>query len=153
MNKKIIAAKLGFLLLTIAIASLFPVFKKPPPPRPKENQTSGEILSKKTDQPKTDGLPQVLSKTTSWANQTKDEIVQATSDFIGQTASAAASTVSSLIYDTTIKPIVDKIEKLPPDQQEKVKEQVCKWGFNFKENIAPPVISTLQFGGEKSSVA
>jgi hypothetical protein len=40
--------------------------------------------------------------------------------------SDAGSLISTVIYDNSIGKVVDQISKLPKDQQEKIKEQICK---------------------------
>jgi len=40
--------------------------------------------------------------------------------------SDAGSLVSTVIYDNSIGKVVDQIDKLPKDQQDKIKEQICK---------------------------
>jgi hypothetical protein len=40
--------------------------------------------------------------------------------------SDAGSLISTVIYDNSIGKVVDQIDKLPKDQQEKIKEQICK---------------------------
>ena len=40
--------------------------------------------------------------------------------------SDAGSLISTVIYDNSIGKVVDQISKLPKDQQEKIREQICK---------------------------
>lgn len=40
--------------------------------------------------------------------------------------SDAGSLISTVIYDNSIGKVVDQISKLPKNQQEKIKEQICK---------------------------
>lgn len=47
-------------------------------------------------------------------------------DTVNKLASNAGSFVSTTIYDNTIGKVVAQIDKLPADQQEKIKEQICK---------------------------
>jgi hypothetical protein len=124
-DNKIIKIKLLLLLILIATGFLFPVFFKKPK---EENQ---DILGKTTSP---------VSKTKELekqGNQIKDQILGETTNFVNQitsnvtdttinVASQAGNTISSLIYDAAVKPIIDQIQRLPKDQQEKVKEQICK---------------------------
>ena len=41
-------------------------------------------------------------------------------------ASDTGSFVSAVIYDNSIGKVVDQIDRLPKDQQEKIREQICK---------------------------
>ncbi len=41
-------------------------------------------------------------------------------------ASRSSEIVNDLIFNSTIKPILDQYEKLPQEQKEKIKEDICK---------------------------
>ncbi len=45
---------------------------------------------------------------------------------INKLTSDAGSLVSDVIYNSSIGKVVDQIGKLPKDQQEKIKEQICR---------------------------
>ncbi|MFA6016769.1 MAG: hypothetical protein WC744_01635 [Patescibacteria group bacterium] len=45
---------------------------------------------------------------------------------VNKLASDAGSYVSSVIYDNSIGKIVDQLDKLPKEQQDKIKQQICK---------------------------
>ena len=45
---------------------------------------------------------------------------------VNKLASDAGSFVSSLIYDNSIGKVIDQVDKLPKDQQEKIREQICR---------------------------
>jgi len=45
---------------------------------------------------------------------------------VNKLASEAGSFVSAIIYENSIGKVVDQIDKLPKDQQEKIREQICK---------------------------
>lgn len=45
---------------------------------------------------------------------------------IQNTASKSSALVSGLIYDNTFGKLVDQVKSLPPDQQQRIKEQICK---------------------------
>lgn len=47
-------------------------------------------------------------------------------DTVNKLASDTGSYISSIIYDSSIGKIVEQVDKLPKDQQEKIKEQICK---------------------------
>ena len=54
------------------------------------------------------------------------EVLGETASFVQDLTSKAASTASDLIYQNTIGKLINQIDKLPQDQQERVKEQICK---------------------------
>ena len=47
-------------------------------------------------------------------------------DTVYKLASSAGSFVSDVIYNNSIGKVVEQIDKLPKDQQEKIREQICK---------------------------
>lgn len=47
-------------------------------------------------------------------------------DTLNKLTSDAGSFVSNIIYENSIGKIVEQIDKLPKDQQEKVKQEICK---------------------------
>ena len=47
-------------------------------------------------------------------------------DSINKLASNTGSYISNVIYDNSIGKVVDQIDKLPKDQQERIREQICK---------------------------
>jgi len=66
-----------------------------------------------------------------------DDVVKQTQDTTGivlgeatklanTIASQSAETVSDFIFDKTIAPIIQQIDKLPKQEQEKIKETICK---------------------------
>ena len=49
-----------------------------------------------------------------------------TTDTLTKLTSDAGSLVSNVVYNNTIGKVVEQIVKLPKDQQDKIKEQICK---------------------------
>ncbi len=45
---------------------------------------------------------------------------------VNKLASDAGSFVSEVVYSSSIGKVVEQIDKLPKDQQEKIREQICK---------------------------
>lgn len=54
------------------------------------------------------------------------EVLGQSTNFISNIAAQAASTAGDIVYQNTIGKLVDQISKLPKDQQERIKEQICK---------------------------
>ncbi len=88
---------------------------------------------------KTKEIPSVLGKTQEIKLQTQEKLVKKVqeSDLInnsikkaeevsGVILGEAKSFVSDIIYNNSIGKVVEQIDKLPKDQQEKIKEQICK---------------------------
>jgi hypothetical protein len=57
---------------------------------------------------------------------TSEKTVETTTNTISQTASKSAQTVTNFIFDQAINNILKEVEKLPPQQQEKIKEKICQ---------------------------
>ena len=88
---------------------------------------------------KTKEIPSVLGKTQEIELQTQEKLVKKVQEnnFIndsikkaeevgGVVLGEAKSFVSDVIYNNSIGKVVEQIDKLPKDQQEKVREQICK---------------------------
>jgi hypothetical protein len=120
-ENQLIKIKLALLSSLIISALIFSFFIKKPiknNPSKKEN-----VLGVEESLPDVNQISkEILNETTNYINQITSNVTDATSNV----ASQAGNTISSLIYDTAVKPIIDQIQRLPKDQQEKVKEQICK---------------------------
>ena len=57
--------------------------------------------------------------------QSGGEVLGEVTRTVNKLASDAGSFVSTVIYENSIGKVVDQIDKLPKDQQEKIKEQIC----------------------------
>jgi len=55
-----------------------------------------------------------------------ESVLGETTNFIQNTAENISTSVSDLIYENSLGKIVDQIDKLPKDQQERIKDQICK---------------------------
>ena len=97
------------------------------------------ILLDKIFLKKSQDIPSILGKTQEIKLQTQEKIVKKVqeSDLIndsikkaeevgGTILGEAKSFVSDVIYNSSIGKVVDQIDKLPKDQQEKIREQICK---------------------------
>ncbi|MEK7597296.1 MAG: hypothetical protein AAB441_01470 [Patescibacteria group bacterium] len=97
------------------------------------------ILLDKIFLKKSQDIPSILGKTQEIKLQTQEKIVKKVqeSDLIndsikkaeevsGTILGEAKSFVSDVIYNSSIGKVIDQIDKLPKDQQERIKEQICK---------------------------
>ena len=95
-------------------------------------------------------IPSILGKTQEIQLQTQDKLIKQVQEsnlvkdsinkaeevggvVLGEVSNAltkltsdASALVSTVIYDNSIKKVVDQIDNLPKDQQEKIREQICK---------------------------
>ena len=110
---------------------------------------SGILLDKIFLKKKQD-IPSILGKTQEIKLQTQEKLIKKIQEsnlindsikkaeevggvVLGEAASTlnkltsnAGSFVSDIIYDNSIGKVIEQIDKLPKDQQEKIKEQICK---------------------------
>ena len=99
----------------------------------------GAVVIDKVFLKKTKEIPSVLGKTQEIKLQTQEKLIKKVqeSDLInnsikkaeevsGVVLGEAKSFVSDIIYNNSIGKVVEQIDKLPKDQQEKIKEQICK---------------------------
>lgn len=89
---------------------------------------------------KNEDIPSVLGKTKEVKEQTnnfvEDSVKQAqnlgesvlgeTTSLIQDTTQNISTSVSDLIYENSFGKIVDQIDKLPTDQQERIRQEICK---------------------------
>ncbi len=52
--------------------------------------------------------------------------IDKTTDFVQSQASNAAGVVANTVVQNTAKSVAGQIQKLPPDQQQELKKQLCK---------------------------
>ncbi len=60
------------------------------------------------------------------AGEVGEVVLGEATNTLNQLTSDAGSFVSDIIYNNSIGKVVEQIDKLPKDQQEKIKEQICK---------------------------
>jgi len=58
-------------------------------------------------------------------NDIVTESLKASTSFISNITAQAASTAGDIIYQNSIGKLVEQIDKLPKDQQDRVREQIC----------------------------
>jgi len=84
-----------------------------------KGKTENEIVDKMQ---KSDLVADSVKK----AEEVSGQVLGDTTNFIQDMANKAASMASDLIYQNTLGKLIDQINKLPQQEQEKVKEQICK---------------------------
>ena len=68
----------------------------------------------------------LVNESVKGAEKISGQILGEASELVADVTSSASSTISTFIYENSIGKIVDQVSKLPQDQQEKIKEQICK---------------------------
>ena len=87
-------------------------------------QTQKKMVGVGRDRPvqKSDFINDTIKK----AEDVGGTILGEATDTVNKLTSDAGSFVSNIIYENSIGKIVEQVDKLPKDQQEKIKEQICK---------------------------
>lgn len=73
-----------------------------------------------------DFLAEKINDTEKILNNVQNNTIKQVNSFIEIAQEKIASSVSEIIYHTSIEPIVSQIKKLPMDQQEKIKQDICR---------------------------
>jgi len=123
-----ILVTLGFLLIifisgVMGVKVLNAQIQKPHP----SPQAIQQLVPKSLPKINTDGIAQQLLKV---GEQAGAAVLGATVQFMQKTASQSAPKVASaaanLVLQSAVPALVDQVKKLPPDQQQQVKELLCK---------------------------
>lgn len=59
------------------------------------------------------------------ADYVRQELEASTEKAVTEGKKQVEDTANRFLYDTTLKPIIEKIHTLPPQQQQYIKEQIC----------------------------
>ncbi len=60
------------------------------------------------------------------AGSISDTTIGGAMQFVSNVASESSQAVSNLVFDSTVGNVVKQIDKLPPQEQQRLKEQICK---------------------------
>lgn len=113
--------KLIFLVSLITTGVLFDRFFM------KKNQDIPEVLGKTKNEKKIENQAKDLIETSVKKVQNLGEsVLGETTSFIQETTEKISSSVSDLIYENSFGKIVDQIDKLPQDQKQRIKEEICR---------------------------
>ncbi len=116
-EKRIVSIKIIFLLLLIISSLLLYHFAS-------RKKKSSNILGIESETKK--------SKTGIQANPVNDlkflttQVSKKAQETVQSLTSQSSAAVSNFIIDNTIGKVVDQVKKLPPSEQEKIKEQICR---------------------------
>jgi|SRR3989344_6711232 len=85
----------------------------------------GEETSVETEQLKS-ALSKQIDQFRNTASNYQDEIQTTAGKAIQEGKKEIESKATDVIYQTTIKPLIDKVQSLPETQQEYIKEELCR---------------------------
>lgn len=125
-------AKIVFLLVVALsiVAALFLVDPKKTPQESsaEEAKTLGEQTieqAQEQDKALAKNIEEGVSKVHDTAEFLRTELETTTESVVEEGKKQVEDTANSIIYNATLKPIVDKIETLPPAQQNQLRKQIC----------------------------
>lgn len=118
-----IKTKLFLLIFLIFLGLIFSFFfKGKKPPNSYQKKTKEEVLGEKIEINKKNNFDEIFAQVEKYRDDLKNQI----NNQIREVEKLTSESISSFIYDTTIKPIINQIQKLPKDQQERVKKEICQ---------------------------
>ena len=135
-KKLIVRRKLAFIALIAALVGVTNIVMmvrsddtasapSPQPPRQVETSTTAETLGEST-QESTQAQQDFVREATDTIQTTATAVEKTTQEIIDETKEKVDQSFNELIYTTTIKPIIDKVHSLPPEQQQNIQEALCK---------------------------
>ena len=123
-NKPVVYLKTAFIITLLAVALAVAVayknFKKQTTPIPTFNKaypTTNDVLGEQTVNVKK-AIPNIPRQ----INDLGEGIAKSVNDV----KTSTTDKINSVIYSTTLKPIVDKINSLPEGQQKEIKKEICR---------------------------
>lgn len=113
--------KLIFLVSLVTTGVLFDRFFM------KKDQDVPEVLGKTKNERQIENQAKDLIETSVKKAQSLGEsVLGETTSFIQETTEKISSSVSDLIYENSFGKIVNQIDKLPQDQKQRIKEEICR---------------------------
>ena len=85
------------------------------------DESSAGILGEATDREK-----ELFTKVRERAQSIADDVTVQSEKMIEESKDRLEETVAEVVYSTTIKPIIDRINGLPDDQRDYIKESICR---------------------------
>jgi hypothetical protein len=91
-----------------------------------KERKSKEILGKETIKKIEESAKKNIEPVVKSTQQTVGSVLGSVTNLVSETASKAGETAGSFVFEQTVGNIVKQIDKLPPREREKIKEEVCR---------------------------
>lgn len=124
-NNKISVAKAVFLSIIFILPIIFSFKVK--------RVNAPDVLGEKSSRKKSFNLETIKENINAKINKSFEEVkeksqetLKEVGEVISETASKSAQNLTNFVFDQAISNILKEVEKLPKDQQEKIKEKICK---------------------------
>lgn len=88
-----------------------------------DKNKAGESIK---ETPVVKGVSKYVEEKLEEGGKTLNEVLGETKSFVSEQASKSASAVTSVVLEESSKKVVEQIEKLPKEQQEEIKQNICK---------------------------
>lgn len=118
-----IATKIG--LLVALIGTGFILGRMAPARKPVERDVA-EVLSEQTEIIPSINPDEIGENLVNKSKDMVGDVLGTATELISTVASNSANTVSNFIIDKTTAPFIDQINKLPEDQREQIKKNICE---------------------------
>lgn len=110
----------GRFVLLIAVIALVIFLKNLDQKKPAKASIS------KASQKEVKGIANEIDKKVREGEKVAGDVLGTAGNFVVQQATKSAQIVTDLVVKNTVKGITDQVEKLPPQQQEEIRENLCK---------------------------
>lgn len=117
-----IATKIALLVLLIGVGFVLGRVS----PNKKSVEARPEVLSIESENIPDVSPKEIADNLIGKSKETVGDVLGTATDLVGEIASNSASAVSDFIIDKTTAPFIDQINKLPPDQREQIKKNICE---------------------------
>ncbi|MEI6533487.1 MAG: hypothetical protein WCO06_06665 [Candidatus Roizmanbacteria bacterium] len=98
--------------------------------QPSQIKSTGSVLSAKDSQDIIEEVQsssqKLIDTSVQKADEVKQNVLESASQKAQDVASKSASFVTNLVLDNTIGKLLEQVKNLPKDQQDKLKQYVCK---------------------------
>ncbi len=117
--------KLVFLIVLLSAGFILNFMVKNKMKKP-QNILGAENIQKPSSTQVIDDVKKISGGFTSKTKRIAENVVGTTTDIVNTIASKSSEIVSNVIFDNTIGKVVEQVKKLPMNEQEKIKQEICK---------------------------
>lgn len=114
----------GVIVLLVLLVNFFVLRNRPVEPETSEKPDSEATVLGESDS-STETFEDRVATIQEQAIETATELEGAAETVIETGRAQAEKTISTVVYETTLKPIIDKVQSLPQNQKEVIQEAVC----------------------------
>ena len=126
--REVVIAKIFFLITLVIAALLFSrlAAERPVVKPPKKKAVNVTVLGTQIQKETAQAAGQTLDAAQKKAAILREEVQNQLEQLLTEKRGEIESSVSAIIFDSTLKPLIDRFNQLPPEQKEEVKQAICK---------------------------